>query len=42
MNPNLIETIERISSQINFVNIDDFVFMNRFGTSTISVQYANR
>lgn len=42
MNPHLIEIIERIGLASNFVNIDDFVFMNRFGTSAISVQYVNK
>ena len=42
MNPNLIDTIQRIFSQINIVNIDNFVFLNRFGNSTISIQYVNK
>lgn len=42
MNPHLIEIIERIGLQSNFVNIDNFVFLNRFGSNTISTQYVNR
>lgn len=42
INPNLKYTIQRIFSQINIVNIDNFVFLNRFGTSTISVKYINK
>jgi integrase len=42
MNPHLIEIIERTGLESNFVNIDNFVFLNRFGTSTISTQYVNR
>ncbi len=42
MNPHLIEIIERIRLTSNFVNIDDFVFLNRYSTSTISTQFVNR
>ncbi len=42
MNPRLIEIIVRIGLKSNFVNIDDFAFLNRFGESTISTQYVNR
>lgn len=42
VNPNLKETIERIFSQVKDVNIEDLVFLNRFGTSTISIQYVNK
>lgn len=42
MNPQLIEIIERMGIASNFVNIDEFVFLNRFSTSTITTQYVNR
>jgi integrase len=42
INPHLKEIIERISISCNFVNIDEFVFLNKFGSSTISTQYINR
>ena len=42
MNPHLIEIINRLSQEINFENINDFVFLNKFGKSAISIQYVNR
>lgn len=42
MNPNLIEIINRLSKEINFGNTDEFVFLNRFGKSAITIQYVNR
>lgn len=42
INPSLKEAIERIFIKLNIVNIDDYIFMNRFETSTISIQYINK
>lgn len=42
INPSLKEAIERIFIKLNIVNIDDYIFMNRFNTSTISTQYINK
>ncbi len=41
INQNLKETIQRISENEK-VYQDDYVFLNKFGTSTISVQYVNK
>ena len=42
MNPNLIEIINRLSEEINFDSTDEFVFLNRFGKTPITIQYVNR
>jgi integrase len=42
INPNLRETIERLFDKMNVVNIEEHIFLNRFETSTISIQYVNK
>ncbi len=42
LNPSLIEIINRIVSSLTIENIEDHIFLNRFKTSTISIQYVNR
>jgi len=40
INTNLKETFIRMETNSN--NLDDFIFLNRSGTSTFSIQYVNR
>lgn len=42
LNPSLIEIINRIVRSLTIENIEDHIFLNRFKTSTISIQYVNR
>lgn len=42
INTNLKDSIERIFLKNNNPSIDDYVFLNRFETSTISTQYINK
>jgi len=42
LNPSLIEIINRIVSSLTIENIEDHIFLNRFKTSTMSIQYVNR
>jgi len=38
LNPSLIEIINRIVSSLTIENIEDHIFLNRFKTSTMSIQ----
>ncbi|MEC3906143.1 tyrosine-type recombinase/integrase [Tamlana sp. 2201CG12-4] len=40
INPELKEIVERIAKELN-PNIDNYIFVNRFGKQPISVQYVN-
>lgn len=42
VNPNLKDSIERIFIKTKDTNIENLVFLNRFETSSISVQYINK
>ena len=42
LNPSLIEIINRIVSGLTIENSEDYIFLNRFKTSTMSIQYVNR
>lgn len=42
INPNLHEIVSKSIDSHKLLNQDDFIFLNRFNTSTISVQYVNR
>jgi len=42
INPSLKDSIDRAFINLNVVNIDEYIFMNRFETSTISIQYVNK
>ena len=41
INKTLKETVTRISSKINPPDLDQLIFLNRFGTKTISCQFVN-